>query len=162
MSERSDKPDRKVPAKRSVADLGNRSSIIFVTVCTKDRKAIFANEAAHGLLVEKWQDADHFLVGRYVIIPDHVHFFACPSNPEHSDVRRWIAYWKRLVTQAWPKPRDLPLWQKQAWDRQLRSGESYSEKWDYVRANPVRHGLATNAGDWIYQGELNEFEWHGA
>ena len=36
----------------------------------------------------------------------------------------------------------------------LRTDESYTEKWNYVRNNPVRAGLAKNAGDWPYQGEI--------
>ena len=37
--------------------------------------------------------------------------------------------------------------------------ESYDDKWEYVRNNPVRHGYATKADDWPYQGELNELRW---
>jgi hypothetical protein len=36
----------------------------------------------------------------------------------------------------------------------LRSSESYSEKWDYVVANPVRAGLVRRAEDWPFQGEI--------
>ena len=57
-------------------------------------------------------------------------------------------------------PRNPPLWQRDCWDRQLRTGESYTQKWEYVRNNPVRKGLVANADDWPYQGELNVLEWH--
>ena len=46
------------------------------------------------------------------------------------------------------------------WDRQLRPAESYEEKWQYVKNNPVRHGFVSHAEDWPYQGELNVLEWH--
>jgi hypothetical protein len=36
----------------------------------------------------------------------------------------------------------------------LRSDESYAEKWNYVRENPVRAGLVRNASEWPYQGEI--------
>ena len=39
-------------------------------------------------------------------------------------------------------------------DHVLRSDESYSEKWNYVRNNPVRAGLVQNADDWPYAGEI--------
>jgi hypothetical protein len=39
-------------------------------------------------------------------------------------------------------------------DHILRSDESYSEKWNYVRDNPVRAGLVETADDWPYQGEI--------
>jgi putative transposase len=153
---------RRAPANRPLIGEGKLSPIVFVTVCTKGREPLLAGESAHCLLVEKWQEADHFSVGKYVVMPDHVHLFASPADPEHTDVRRWIAYWKRLVTLAWPDRRKLPLWQTQAWDRQLRTGESYSQKWDYVQNNPVHHGLVERAEDWPFQGELSVFEWHDA
>ena len=37
----------------------------------------------------------------------------------------------------------------------LMTAESYDDKWEYVRLNPVRHGLVVRPGDWPYQGELN-------
>ena len=45
------------------------------------------------------------------------------------------------------------------WDRRLRDSDSYEEKWEYIRNNPVRHKLVTRAEDWPYQGELNVLKW---
>jgi hypothetical protein len=39
-------------------------------------------------------------------------------------------------------------------DHVLRSDESYSQKWNYVRENPARAGLVNSAEDWPYQGEI--------
>jgi hypothetical protein len=39
-------------------------------------------------------------------------------------------------------------------DHLLRSNESYSQKWNYVRENPLRAGLVKSAADWPYQGEI--------
>ena len=39
-------------------------------------------------------------------------------------------------------------------DHVLRGGERYSQKWDYVRQNPVRAGLVHDANDWPFQGEI--------
>ena len=33
----------------------------------------------------------------------------------------------------------------------LRNDESYGEKWEYVRENPLRAGLVSRADDWPYQ-----------
>ena len=43
---------------------------------------------------------------------------------------------------------------------EMLEGYSYDEKWQYVRNNPVRHGLVESAEKWPYQGELNRLEWH--
>jgi len=50
-----------------------------------------------------------------------------------------------------PKAR---FWQPGFFDHVLRSDESYAEKWNYVRDNPVRAGLVKAADDWPYQGEI--------
>ena len=38
-------------------------------------------------------------------------------------------------------------------DHILRNDESYTEKWKYVRENPVHAGVVQRAHDWPYQGE---------
>lgn len=47
-----------------------------------------------------------------------------------------------------------PVWQRGFFDHVLRSDESYAQKWDYVRENPVRAGLVKRAEDWPYAGEI--------
>jgi hypothetical protein len=41
----------------------------------------------------------------------------------------------------------------------LRRDENYHQKWEYVRANPVRAGLVKDAEEWNYQGALNYLPW---
>jgi len=50
-------------------------------------------------------------------------------------------------------------WQSDCWDTQIRSGEHYHEKWDYVRLNPVRRNLVSTPEDWPWQGVLGTIEW---
>ena len=42
--------------------------------------------------------------------------------------------------------RTVRIWQRGLFDHVLRNDES--QKWNYVRDNPVRAGLVTNADDW--------------
>jgi putative transposase len=51
-----------------------------------------------------------------------------------------------------------PHWQKGFFDHVLRSEDSYSEKWDYVRENPVRAGLAKEWKLWPFLGEVFDLE----
>lgn len=76
-------------------------------------------------------------------------------------LKRWVQYWKSLASRDWPSPADQPIWQVDFWDTQLRRGESYESKWEYVRQNPVRHGLCRHPDEWPYQGELNVLAWEG-
>jgi REP element-mobilizing transposase RayT len=155
-----ERPQRKRPAHQPVFNMGNRSEIVFVTVCIGSKRRLLDNESAHALIKQAWLKSDHWLVGRYVIMPDHIHLFCAPARYDQLSVKRWIAYWKSIVTRGWPNPKDKPLWQRDGWDIQLRRGESYSAKWRYISENPVRAGLAQRADEWLYQGELNQFAWH--
>ena len=150
------------PARFPVVPAGNRSCMIFVTVCTRDRQPILANDKAHQILLEAWAAADIWLVGRYCIMPDHLHLFCAPASPEPCSIQQWSRYWKSCASRAWPNPQHKPLWQPNLWDRQMRRHENYSAKWCYVRNNPVRHELVPSPEQWPYQGEMNVLTWHDA
>ncbi len=149
---------RRHPIHLSPVELHSRSIIVFVTVCTSRRRRILASPAVHQMIVSAWREAETWLVGRYVIMPDHVHLFCAPNGLDSPSLERWTRYWKSLVTKIL-NAKNGSIWQRHHWDRQLRSGESYSEKWNYVRNNPVRHGCVTEAEHWPYQGELNILQW---
>jgi putative transposase len=154
----SDLPDRKRPARCPPLDAGNRSVILFVTVCTKDKKRLLANLSAFALIVAAWLEAATWVVGRFVVMPDHIHLFCSPANEAYS-VRSWIAFWKSSVSRRWWRAADHPIWQAQMWDTQLRTGNSYDAKWEYMKWNPVRHGLVRHPEEWPFKGELNPLTW---
>ena len=89
-------------------------------------------------------------------MPDHLHLFAGPGEPE-LPLDNWVRYWKSQFSKSVRNAEYA--WQTDHWDRRLRSGESYAEKWDYVLQNPVRKGLVKRAEDWPFQGQLFELEW---
>jgi hypothetical protein len=60
---------------------------------------------------------------------------------------------KQALAKHIAPPDKSPIWQRGFFDHVLRSDESYAEKWNYVRANPVRAGLV-NDPDWPYAGEI--------
>ncbi len=64
----------------------------------------------------------------------------------------------RLATVA--ATRRTAVWQYSQWDVQLRQGESYAAKWEYVRCNPVRHDLVKAPEDWPWAGEMETLAWH--
>jgi putative transposase len=153
------KPDeRKHPIHLPTLEVHNRSIIIYVTVCAAKRRKILASDDVHEAIVNAWAQASTWLVGRYVILPDHVHFFCAPNGIDAPSLERWIRFWKSPVTATVGKRRG-EIWQRDHWDRQLRRGQSYDAKWEYVRNNPVRHGYVKSADDWPYQGVLNELRW---
>lgn len=150
---------RKHPVHHPVLDSGNRAAIVFVTVNTHQRKPILAKIDAADIIRSAWRQDDKWLVGRYVIMPDHIHFFCAPCDVS-VNLKRWMKYWKSQVSSRWPRPAEQPIWQLDFWDTQLRRGENYDEKWDYVWRNPVRKGLVAKPVDWPYAGEINVLAWH--
>ena len=93
-------------------------------------------------------------VGRYVIMPDHVHLFVAfpPTGIALSQLVQSLksVIGKELLRLGFQKPH----WQEGFFDHLLRSSESYSDKWEYVRMKPVRAGLCKTAEDWRFQGEI--------
>jgi putative transposase len=152
-------PQRSHPIHQPLFEDGNRSLIIFATICTKDRRRLLANPECHLALHTAWQAAAHWLVGRYVIMPDHLHLFCAPNTNPLTALSGWIRYWKTATAKSIGASAGT-LWQPDFWDTQLRGHESYAQKWDYVRHNPVRAGLVNVPEAWPYQGELNILRWH--
>ena len=126
--------------------------LYFVTFCTRDREPLLANPDVHTTLQDfskRGHREKNVAMGRYVIMPDHVHFFV--SGPHEFILANYVRMMKVCLGKAVSR---IKPWQEGFFDHLVRSSESYSQKWDYVRMNPVRAGLVTNADDWPYQGEI--------
>ena len=134
----------------------NALPFYFITFNTYKRQNLLARSEVHEafcIFFARAQGHD-VAVGRYVIMPDHVHLFAAFPIAGIT-LPRWVqslrnVIGKRLLQIAIPKPH----WQEGFFDHLLRSRESYSQKWDSVRMNPVRAGLCHTPEAWPYQGEL--------
>ncbi len=136
-----------------------KTPLYFFTACIAERKALLASTEVQRILESIWQLSaahDGWFAGRFLLMPDHVHFFAAPA--ENAKTRAvWCKAWKsissrQITTVIGAIP---PIWQPDTFDHLLRSAESYSEKWEYVRQNPVRAGLVSDASQWPYQGEIH-------
>jgi putative transposase len=140
------------------------SPIYFVTTCTNKRRAVLARHEIAKILIDEWtlaRDRHGWAVGRYVIMPDHVHFFCTPEH-EAKTLSKFMGAWKSWSSRSAhkilrPRPASAAttsLWQREFFDHVLRSSESYGEKWNYVFQNPVRAGLVMQPDDWSYAGEI--------
>jgi putative transposase len=87
-------------------------------------------------------------------MPDHVHLFAAFAT-DGIALADWIQALKSVMgKQLLHVGIQKPHWQEGFFDHLLRSHESYAEKWNYVRDNPVRAGLVKTTEQWPYQGEI--------
>jgi len=127
-----------------------------LTVCTKDRIPWLATPGIHQHLRAAWRSSEAWLVGFYVLMPDHLHLFCAPHDLAMS-IEKWVTFWKREFRRLHRDP--ACLWQPNSFHHRLRRQENYTDKWNYVRENPVRKGLVKNLDDWSYQGMLNRLQW---
>ena len=153
--------------------------VYFIKFCTLHRQPVLANDPVHDAFrsyAEAGAAKANVAVGRYVIMPDHVHLFV--QGGDNFNLGLWIRGLKRAMasgvtpssgvgaavpggkaqptqkTGATPPSAPPKLWQPGFFDHLLRNSESYQQKWHYVRENPVRAGLVARAEDWPYQGEI--------
>ena len=149
-------PQRRKHPAHGVLFIDNQPTIIFDTVCTKNREPWLATDEIHKLLCEVWRNADLWLMGRYIIMPDHIHFFAAATE-NSIEYDNWVTYWKSQFTKR--HKNKTHRWQSDHWDTRMRTAKQYEEKWDYVRRNAERHGLVSDADDWMYQGDIYDWRW---
>ena len=126
--------------------------VYFVTFCTRDRRRIPDLEKAQAALeayAQRGIDEFGAALGRYVIMPDHIHLFV--SGDVEFELSKWVSGLKRIISKTLGMRGEF--WQPTFFDHILRGDESYSEKWDYVCQNPVRAALVKESEWWPYQGE---------
>ncbi len=133
----------------------DQTPLYFVTFNTWKRCPILATDTVHSDFCAYGEKnrCRGFAVGRYVIMPDHIHLFV------RVGMEQKLAQYIRLMKQALSKQIRASsgkerVWQPGFFDHVMRSTESYSGKWDYVRMNPVRAGLVDSPDEWKFQGEL--------
>jgi len=86
-------PQRRRPAKGVLED-ESIPTLVFTTGCTRKRKPWLATPEVHSALRVAWLRHNSWIVSAYVIMPDHVHFFAEP-NQRPIAFDDWITGWKR-------------------------------------------------------------------
>ena len=125
-----------------------KSIIYFVTICVNDRRKVLASprvfEAIRATITQlrRW----HVLAG--VIMPDHTHWIVSPVEDRKLSIGDFAAGFKRVLRKTLgPQPWE---WQRECFDRLLRSNENLQSKWIYVQGNPVRQGFVQRWQDWPY------------
>ena len=76
-----------------------------------------------------------------LLMPDHLH--AIIAFPREPGMKKAIKNWKKYLAGKYGV-----RWQRDFFDHRLRREESFLEKEDCIRANPVRAGLVRQAEDW--------------
>jgi putative transposase len=75
--------------------------VYFVTACTYRRRALLTTDAVNHAFedfAERAYSKHNIAVGRYVIMPDHIHLFVC--GPDNFELRRWIGLLKQCLAKS--------------------------------------------------------------
>jgi putative transposase len=156
-------PGRCTPAKGVRVSLSG-PNWVFLTVCTEKRERWLAQTSVQRALHDIWEHAaTAWLVSDYLLMPDHLHLFCAPNDLKFT-IERWLGFWKDRLAKslkchggaAAPPYQVIGKFQAGGFHHRLRDGESYAQKWQYVRENPVRDGLVARPDDWPYFGRVHD------
>ena len=140
----------------------------FITVCSKDRQALFWNQAGSGIVgaaISRPQNGtdipcrlSHFgqiveqaiqnidlcyedvCIDKYVIMPDHIHVLLRIER-RADNIRPYDVALSTVIGQMkrWAsKEAGEALWQKSFYEHVIRGDEDYREVWSYIEGNPGR------------------------
>ena len=126
----------------------NARPFYFITFNTYNRHSLLAGGEVHETFCTFFVRAQKHdvAVGRYVIMPDHVHLFvAFPMDGV--TLPSWVqslrnVIGKRLLQLGIAKPH----WQEGFFDHLLRSQESYAQKWGLCTHEPGASKTVRHAG----------------
>ena len=132
--------------------------VYFVTWRCKDGVVLNEEERTIALEAVRFWDTSKWIVYAAVILPDHVHLLSQPLPREEVgffDLAEIIHSVKSFSAQKISQRRGVKgtIWQDERYDRIVRDEAEFLEKWQYIRNNPLKEGLASHSEDypWLYE-----------
>jgi len=134
-----------------------KRTIYLITFCIESRKPVLANAQAWDICRAVFEKLDKWTILSAIAMPDHLHILAAPASRDAciSDFSKWLKRWFNEAYRTSNRRSPLPEGAAKDWRWQEGCFESLSEKWEYLRQNPVRAGLVEHAEDWPYHFEFN-------
>jgi putative transposase len=126
---------------------GRFGATYFITICCGQK---LRNQLCHQTIAidifktaRRYDECRTWYLHLMLLMPDHLH--ALIGLDGDASLSATIANFKRATAKfAGIK------WQRNFFDHRLRHDESFMEKAEYIRHNPVRAGLTKIATDWRY------------
>ena len=134
---------------------------LFVTFRKLNREPLAADARDLALQHCRHDDGKRYFLHTVVVMPDHVHMLLTPT----CDPEGWpyslpviLKLIKGMSARSVNRLLGIsgPVWQDESFDHVLRSDESFGEKLEYIRQNPVRAGLVVRPEDywWLWVAEI--------
>lgn len=138
----------------------------FFTVVTYSRLPILTTSEARRLLRLAWLDVCKrfpFTTVAVALLPNHIHCIWTLPEGDANYSNRWGEI-KRLFTRGYLsfvgqgekrnesriKREEAAVWQRRFWEHTIRDEEDLNRHIDYIRLNPVKHGLVRRASEWAW------------
>jgi putative transposase len=125
-----------------------------VTIVTKDRELIFADDANCERLLDAFREVytyHRFRLSALVIIPDHWHALIRPY-PDIVIETVVGAVKENMLWRVWAAQKRPTFWQERFLEHRLRNDDDLAYHLEYIRMNPVKHGLVERPEDyrWVF------------
>jgi REP element-mobilizing transposase RayT len=154
---------RKYEYRRQLPHYPKFDRTLFVTFCTLGREEL--SPAARDVVLRHCihDHGKRYLLHAAVVMPDHVHLLLTPLRDENGWPHSMASILKltkgtsaREVNRL--MGRSGPLWQEESFDHVIRGDESFKEKLEYIRQNPLRRRLVDRPGEyrWLWVGDSEE------
>jgi len=131
------------------------NQVYFVTTTTRNRSRVFAVEENAWLLLNilgEIRETESAKIYAFVVMPDHLHLIIKPEKESLPKVMRKIkGKSARLINQR--ESRKGELWQKEYFERAVRTLNDLREKYHYIIYNPVKEGLVQMPEEYPYSSE---------
>ncbi len=142
----------------------------FLTLVTHERKPILIDNIEHLRYAFGYSKKNYdYRIDAIVVLPDHIHMIITPkiakaypkiiSNIKRAFVYRTVGRGLRTPTINDTKTDLSPskyrrshagVWQERYYEHTIRNEKDLFEKMEYMKCNPVKHGLVENMEDWEY------------
>lgn len=124
-----------------------------LVVVTSGREPVLVGDLAAQTVIdlERAAGAADFELLAYVVMPDHVHVLALGVS-DGAVATKFMQRFKQFSGYRYKQHAGCPLWQWSFFDHTLRGEEDLIAVARYIVGNPVRAGLTSLEGEWLYQG----------
>ena len=105
-----------------------------------------------------------YRIDAIVVLPDHLHMIITPKvSTEYSKIisaiKRSFVYGldeqtrdvaKAEISHAKFKRSQAGIWQERFYEHTIRDEKDWLDKMEYIKNNPLKHGLVQNSNEWKY------------
>jgi putative transposase len=151
-----------IPARRAnPMDAVAGARTFFVTSSILGKRQLLQSERSARLFLDVlygYRKQGKFQVHEFVVMPDHLHVLIAVDT--QMTIERAVQFIKGGF--SFRARRELgiqaPVWQKGFCEVRIRDAEAYEQVCRYIRGNPVKRGLVSDAGQFPYSSALAGFE----